>query len=178
MNFKFHFFSLILFFTMKGPCAFGAQLQQPNNFSVACETRQARVTVWSEEDNVLMRFRNPEGFENFPLFEGVVTSRNLFLLKNALEDLKIFKSDITVRWQRDQCERDLSRPFLLACRGQGKILEPLVNGVETYTLSTQVDKQEILASSFETVKFNWVVSVNGRHHFITFPFAKETCWTR
>ncbi|MEK7390178.1 MAG: hypothetical protein AAB036_10830 [Elusimicrobiota bacterium] len=145
-----------------------------------CGTQEVGINIYTDGERVYFRLENPAGFSNFPIFSGTLTPRTMNMIEASLLDLKVFDVDVVVAsWEKTQCKT--GKNFLLQCRGAGKIEQPADSGLRTFGISTSLEHQENMDVSADVVRINWGVDTaetDYRHHYISFPFTQDRCWSR
>jgi len=152
-----------------------------SNFALVCTTSVAGMTIYADGDKVRFHLDNPSGFQNFPVFSGVVTQSMFPLVERALKELKVFDGDVDLAWELKNCRIDKDRPLLVSCSGLAEITNPanvpkeLEMSVSSLSTSTEyVESLDIADAQVVRVNFG-VNTVGGGHHFVSMPFDAKHC---
>lgn len=149
-------------------------------YMLMCGTETATVKIWTENDRVMFRYDDLQGFQNFPLFEGVLTMPMVAYVDKWTKELSVFKGHALASWPRNKCKFDRKRPYLMICSGRGEIQAPAPIAFTTSGVSTLIESSQHMLMDFERVKVTWGIDTNSEpnlyfHYFVTFPFSKQNC---
>ncbi len=148
---------------------------------ILCGSGHNSAKVWSKEGRVWFRFDDNLGFQNFPIYYGVVTLPMLPLIQRASKELAPFDGAMILSWEESKCQWSETNRLLVQCNGAGKLEFPEGTTFTNTGLSTSVESQERLDLKFGRVHFQLGIDTpktNYTHHFIDFAFDKERCTGR
>lgn len=147
-------------------------------FEIYCQTPNSFARFYSDDDFVYFSYSDQYGFNNFPVYEGVVTPPMMPFLNQAITELKDFNGYLYVSWPRSKCSFDAARPFLLDCSGRGEIRSPILSKITTSGISISIESTERIDMKYDRLKVNWGLDSeqNGyNHYFLAFPFNRQAC---
>jgi hypothetical protein len=155
-------------------------VNDPKNFALACEDSSSRFSLMADGDKMRLIYDNAEGFNGFPIYNGVVSQSFLASVNRGAKDLKPFGDGLNLTWDLSGCKTVPDKPYLLECRGLAGIDLPKDDSflVTSLTTSTEtVTRSDIGESNSVTANFT-IVKKDGaatRTYFIRLGFQTGQC---
>lgn len=146
--------------------------------AIQCASQVAQAKIWSDDKGIHFRLVDTLGFDDFPLYEGVVNTAMMPYLERESKDLKVIGGELEVLFPKDHCKWDSKRKDLVLCSGGGRIVAPQTKDLHVSDVSTTVETDQRLDLSYQRIKFNMGLdTATGpyAHYFLAFPFDRTRC---
>jgi hypothetical protein len=149
-------------------------------YALTCQTSVSTIRIYSDDSRLYFHLENPQGFENFPIFSGVVTPSVLPKVTRGANELAVFKGDVDISWDLSKCQVDPNEPLLAACIGRGEMTKPKTSELQVTSVSTDITRTQslLLQSEARMIDVNIGLSTgdkNFTHYFLSFPFDDKHC---
>lgn len=146
--------------------------------AIQCASQVAQAKIWSDSKGVHFRLVDTLGFDDLPLYEGIVNASMIPYLDQESKDLKVFGGQVEVLFPKDHCKWDSKRKDLVLCSGGGQIVAPQTKNLHVSDVSTTIETDQRLDLSYQRIKFNMGIdTATGpyAHYFLAFPFDRTRC---
>lgn len=133
--------------------------------------KETRFQVLENEEEILVRFVNPRGYESMPQFDGPVSAEGISLLKWQIEGLKNIGNQIQFSWKKNNCQIEKEKQ-IINCDNKGN---SSVSDIIPFSITTTEITEKIKLQESKKIKYRLVLESQGNIFFPTIEFSQNFC---
>ena len=146
----------------------------PSQFKVQCVTEFPTTSFFVErnKDKVQVEVRHHNGAQYAPIFNGMVTARDLSLLGEKAKVFQRLGDSYLIEFPTDRCK--LYGTKLLSCGGGA----PAVLGdvkVDSFSLNTRVVREKVYDLTFDKVQVSLYLQIGSESHQLLMDYYGKDC---
>jgi hypothetical protein len=147
----------------------------PYHLKCTASDLKTSIELTSTKGRMVFVYTNYDGKDFFPLYNGVVTTKNLANIKAAKKLYADSFQTIEFSWPIEECIVSDTDSLIVKCLKNAEVKYPINTKVKTSSFQTSINTEQTFNFSYEKLNVRFILNAQDKNFEISIPIQKDRC---